>query len=145
MDATRPPTRLADLANLIILVVDDDDDTLELVAKLLEDRNARVLRASDASQAFEELQRVRPDLLVSDIGLPGEDGCTMMERVRALPGERGGFTPAIALTSHTQESDRRRALRAGFWRHLPKPVDFPLLCAEVSRLAGCQDAVKRPV
>lgn len=145
MDVTRPPPRLADLADLVILVVDDDADTLELLTKLLEGRNARVLRAGDASQALEELQRECPDVMVSDIGLPGEDGCVLMERVRALPRERGGFTPAIALTSHTQECDRRRALRAGFWRHLPKPVDFALLCAEVSRLGRCQDSVKRLV
>jgi CheY-like chemotaxis protein len=145
MDVARPSSRLADLSDLVVLVVDDDADTLDLLVSLLESRNARVLRAADAREALEEVQRAHPDVLVSDIGLPDEDGCTLMQRVRALPDELGGFTPAIALTSHTLECDRRRALTSGFWRHLPKPVDFTLLCAEIARLGRCRAAIKRPV
>jgi CheY-like chemotaxis protein len=130
---------------LVVLLVEDDADALEQLANLLESRNACVLRAGDAHTALQALQEARPDVLVSDIGLPGEDGFTFMERVRALPDERGGFTPAIALTARTAECDRRRALASGFWRHLPKPVDLGLLCAEVSRLGRCREAIKRPV
>jgi CheY-like chemotaxis protein len=127
---------------LVVLIVDDDTDALDLLVRVLQNRNAQVVRAESAAEALEVLQRSRPHVMVSDINMPDEDGFSLMLRVRALPAEQGGFTPAIALTALNQESDRRRALSAGFWRHLPKPVDANLLCAEVSRLGRSNDSTR---
>jgi CheY-like chemotaxis protein len=135
MDASRTLTRLADLSGLVVLVVDDDHDALDLLGTLLEACNAEVVRAHCAGEAFQKLREHLPDVLVSDIGLPGEDGYSLIERVRALPQAEGGFTPAIALTAYTRDCDRRRAFAAGFWRHMAKPVDVSWLCQEISCLA----------
>jgi CheY-like chemotaxis protein len=144
MEVTRPHHRLANLSDLLLLVVDDDPDALTLLVSLLEGHGAKVVAARSASEALDALQQTRPDVIVSDIGMPGEDGYSLIERVRALPEQLGGFTPAIAVTAFNQEHDRRRALTAGFWRHLPKPVDKSLLCAEISRLARGQASVRQP-
>jgi CheY-like chemotaxis protein len=141
--ATRPEPRLAgalrdppSLSEIHVLLVDDDADTLEALRHLLEQAGARVSTASSASDAFRALGSEPPDVLVSDIGMPGEDGISLIRRVRGLDPSRGGDVPAAALTAYTQQADRERALGAGYQAFLPKPVDPRELAAAVARLAG---------
>lgn len=135
MDHARADDAVTELMDLVVLIVDDDDDCRELLATLLESRNARVVCASSAQDGLERVRQTQPDVLVSDIAMPGEDGYSFIRRVRALPGKQGGGTPAIALTAFSQSRDRSEALAAGFTKHLPKPVDLALLCREIADLA----------
>jgi PAS domain S-box-containing protein len=102
-----------------VLVVEDHDDARELIAKVLEGAGARVMAASTTRQAVERAAAERPDLLVADLGLPGEDGYVLLNKMRALYPD----LPAIALTAYARASDRERTLGAGFNRHVIKPVD----------------------
>lgn len=124
------------LDGLRILVVDDAPDARELLTAVLEQRNAVVLTAASAAEAIEEIVRHRPDVLVSDIGMPNEDGYSLIARVRALSPEDGARTPAVALTAFARGEDRARALRAGFDMHIPKPVEPNELVIVVAGLAG---------
>jgi CheY-like chemotaxis protein len=126
----------APLEGLRILVVDDDPDARDLLCALLGQRGAAVSTASRAEDAFEQLITKRPDVLVSDIAMPGEDGYTLVGRVRALPADHGGRTPAIAVTAYAASSDRARALAAGFDHYLSKPVDLDKLVETLRALRG---------
>jgi PAS domain S-box-containing protein len=119
--ATRGP-RPAMLSGVSVLVVDDEPDALDLVRVVLEQGGARVTAAADAAAAMDALLKACPDVLVADIGMPGEDGYQFIGRVRALGAERGAV-PAVALTAYAAESDRAQALAAGFQLHIAKPVD----------------------
>ncbi len=130
-----------ELDGLRVLIVDDEPDTRELLAFVLTNCGAQVIQASSAAEALELLQREVPDVLVSDIGMPEEDGYSLIRRVRALPVESGGRTPAAALTAYAREEDRIRALMAGFQIHVPKPVGPSELVAVVANLAGRVGAV----
>jgi hypothetical protein len=116
-----PPAPFA-LTGLRLLLVEDQEDTREMLRIVLEDHGARVRAVPSAAEAFHCLREWRPDLLLSDIGLPGEDGYELLQRIRALPAAEGGLTPAIALTAYARAEDRERALRAGFDMHVPKPI-----------------------
>jgi len=121
------------LEGLHVLVVDDDADSLDLTALLLRDGGARVTTARSALEALSALELAAPDVMVSDLAMPGMDGYELMRRVRA----RGGsLLPALALTAHAMEGEVGRALDAGFRMHLGKPVDALALRAAVSRLSG---------
>jgi CheY-like chemotaxis protein len=111
-----------ELYGLKILVVDDDTDTRELIEWVLSRVGAEVVACASAREAMEALEKERPHILVSDIAMPEEDGLSLMRRIRALPRERGGRIPAIALTAHSMVTDRLQSLRAGFQSHVPKPV-----------------------
>jgi signal transduction histidine kinase/ActR/RegA family two-component response regulator len=111
------------IEGLSILVVDDDRDARDLLQTLFEGCNARVTLASSAEEAFATLRRIRPDLLVSDIGMPDQDGYALIHRIRALDAADGGLTPAIALTAYVSTNDRLRVLTSGFDNHVPKPVE----------------------
>ncbi len=124
------------LADLHVLVVDDDADTLDAVRQLLEQAGARVSTARSAAAGFEALCADPPDVLLSDVGMPGEDGHSFIRRVRSLDPSRGGRVPAAAFTAYTQVADRERALDAGFQAFLPKPVDPRELASAIARLAG---------
>jgi CheY-like chemotaxis protein len=124
------------LEALKVLVVDDDPDTLEALRHLLEQSGARVVVAASAEEALEALRQAPPDVLLSDIGLPGEDGLSLIRRVRGLDPRGGGAVPAAALTAYTQAEDRARALGAGYQVFLSKPVDPAELTAALARLAG---------
>lgn len=124
------------LSGLHVLVVDDDADTLEAVRHLLEQAGARVSTAATAADAFQALAVEPPDVLLSDIGMPGEDGISLIRRIRGLDPDHGGLVPAAALTAYTQASDRERALGAGFQAFLAKPVDPLELAEAVARLGG---------
>ena len=111
-----------ELYGLKILVVDDDVDTRELIEWVLKRVGAEVTSVGSAREALEVLERDKPHLLVSDIAMPDEDGYELLKKIRALPPERGGRIPAIALTAHSLVQDRLQSLRAGFQSHVPKPV-----------------------
>jgi CheY-like chemotaxis protein len=111
-----------ELYGLKILVVDDDVDTRELIEWVLKRVGAEVTSVGSAREALDVLEREKPHLLVSDIAMPEEDGYALLKKIRALPPERGGRIPAIALTAHSLVQDRLQSLRAGFQSHVPKPV-----------------------
>ena len=123
-----------DLRGLRVLVVDDEPDARELIGQLLREHGAQVDVAASAAEALLALQRIRPDLLLSDIGLPGRDGYQLMREVRALAPEQGGRTPAIALTAFARSEDRACALLAGYQMHVSKPIEVHELLAAVASL-----------
>ncbi|HEY4214066.1 MAG TPA: ATP-binding protein [Steroidobacteraceae bacterium] len=123
------------LAGMRVLVVDDERDARELLWRVLTDAGAEVVGAGSATEALSVIERVRPHVLISDIGLPGEDGYELIRKVRML-GEEVGRVPAIALTALGRLQDRTRALLAGFQIHLAKPVDSRELAITVASLAA---------
>lgn len=118
-----PAHKSSALSGVRVVVVDDEQDARELVAAALEHAGARVVSVGSAQEAMRAIADAPPALLVSDIGMPGEDGYELIARVRALPPELGGCIPALAVTAFTREEDRVRALLAGYTAHLGKPVD----------------------
>ncbi len=126
---------LPELAGVKVLVVDDAVDGRELACRMLEECGAEVLAAGDAHEALRLLEAHRPDVLVSDIGMPEVDGFELLRRVRALGPARGGGVPAIALTAFARAQDRVQALRGGFMAHLTKPVEPSELLATVASAA----------
>jgi PAS domain S-box-containing protein len=124
------------LARARVLVIDDEPDTRHALATLLSLSVAEVRTAGSAAEAFETLDAWRPDVVVSDVGLPGEDGYAFIRSLRARPAEHGGEVPAIALTGYGQTEDRARAAAAGFQMHLVKPIDPPELLAAIARVVG---------
>ena len=136
-----PPSRLSapELRGIRVLVVDDDDDSRDLVVSILEKCEAITSAASSAEQALSMIARECPDVLVSDIGMPGMDGYELMRAVRALPDVRFQNVPAVAVTAYARSEDRRRALAEGFQLHVAKPIEpaaFALAVARLSRGAG---------
>ena len=124
------------LARLRVLVVDDEPDARFLVQRILEGCGAVVSTAGSAEQAMQTLRTQSFDVLISDIGMPMEDGYSLIKRVRALPETKNRDIRAVALTALARDEDRRRALLSGFQMHLPKPVDPPELIAVVANVAG---------
>lgn len=123
------------LAGLRILIVENEDDARLLLNVMLTRQGAEIREADSVAYGFDIVQSWKPDLLVSDIGMPGEDGCSLIERIRALPPGAGGDTLAIALTAYTRPEDRTRILSAGFQIHIPKPIDLEELVASIAILA----------
>jgi CheY-like chemotaxis protein len=123
------------LDGLRILVVEDEPDARELLAAGLGQCGAEVTAVSSAREALEALAGAKFDALISDIGMPGEDGYELIGRVRKLPAEAGGLTPAVALTAYARAEDRLRAMRAGFEMHVSKPVELTELIVVISNLA----------
>jgi signal transduction histidine kinase len=124
-----------DLAGLRVLIVEDEPDTRDALMLVMSEAGAQVTGAADAEEALRELTVARPDVLVCDIGLPSEDGYALLGRVRALE-HAGPPIPAIALTAYAQESDRVRALEAGFLSHLAKPVEPTRLVGALAEAAS---------
>jgi CheY-like chemotaxis protein/two-component sensor histidine kinase len=125
-----------ELSGLRILLVDDEADSRDLLNFVLESCEAQVSTASSAAEAFELIERERFDVIVSDIGMPDEDGYSLIRKIRALSNEQGGNIPAIALTAYARAEDRVQALRSGFQMHIAKPVEAMELSATVANLAG---------
>jgi signal transduction histidine kinase/ActR/RegA family two-component response regulator len=117
------PGVAAVLFGVRVVVVDDEEDARDLVTAVLEQAGAIVTAVGSADEAMHAINERPPALLVSDIGMPGEDGYALIARVRALPAERGGRVPAVAVTAFTRGEDRARALRAGYTAHVAKPID----------------------
>jgi PAS domain S-box-containing protein len=131
------PAREAEVRpGLKVLVVDDDDDTREALRLILKQSGLAVETAASAAEALDKVQRLRPEVLLSDIAMPGEDGLALIRRVRSLPADKGGSIPAAALTAYASPAERDSALQAGFDWHVPKPVDPPELLHVIASLAS---------
>jgi signal transduction histidine kinase/ActR/RegA family two-component response regulator len=122
------------LTGVRVLVVDDEQDTRRLISTVIAQSGAEVTACASAGEALEKLKTWRPHILMSDIGMPGEDGYALIKQVRALPPERGGRTPAAALTAYARDEDRGRVLTAGYQLHIAKPFNPKELLAAVSDL-----------
>ncbi|MBW4605607.1 MAG: response regulator [Calothrix sp. FI2-JRJ7] len=123
------------LSGIHILIVDDDKDTRELLAQIIEGYEAKVTTTASASEALSVLVQLEPDILLSDIAMPQEDGYSLIRKIRSQPGDIQRI-PAIALTAFAREEDRKQALEAGFQQHLVKPVNPTELVTAVCRLGG---------
>jgi len=126
---------LPSLEGITVLAVDDEPDARNLLKRVLEECGARVFVAASAAEGLAIVLRERPDMIVSDIGMPSEDGYAFIRQVRKLKPEEGGRTPAAALTAFARAEDRTRALRAGYQTHVAKPVEPTELTAVVASLA----------
>jgi CheY-like chemotaxis protein len=124
------------LEGLRVLIVDDEADTLDLIVAVLSRCGAEVKAAADAATALTEFGRWKPDLIISDIGMPGEDGYSLIRKVRAQESGQHNRIPAIALTAYASVEDRLRSLSAGFQMHMAKPLEPSELIAVVANLAG---------
>ncbi|HTF38751.1 MAG TPA: ATP-binding protein [Blastocatellia bacterium] len=123
------------LEGLSILVVDDEPDARDLLTAILEERKAQVTTVASAAEAYETIEWLRPDVIISDIGMPGEDGYSLIRNVRLKEArDRQGWKPAIALTAHARVEDRLRALSAGYQAHVAKPVEPAELLAVIASL-----------
>lgn len=129
-----PPTSAVKLDGVRVLAVDDEPDTLDLVASVLRDAGAIVQTARSAAKALELFALFQPQVLISDIGMPEEDGYTFIRRVRNLPPAEGGEVPSLALSALARGEDRAKALDAGYTAHVSKPVNPDVLAAEVGKL-----------
>jgi PAS domain S-box-containing protein len=126
--------QLMSLEGVRVLIIDDEPDALEFLRFILERSSAKVAAVSSTDDAFAELERFNPDIIISDIGMPGRDGYDLIKSLRALPPERGGLLPAVALTAYARSEDETRALREGFQTHIPKPFDPSRLITVVATL-----------
>jgi PAS domain S-box-containing protein len=129
-----PVEEASRLDGLRLLVIDDEPDALELVSEVLREQGAEIHAAASARQALEALPDLKPHVVVSDIGMPEMDGIALIRAIRSLPADRGGGTPAIALTAFARAEDVERALTAGYQMHLTKPVEIAPLARAVARL-----------
>jgi signal transduction histidine kinase/ActR/RegA family two-component response regulator len=128
----RPAPSLERLDGLHVLVVEDNADGREVISMMLELAGAKVTAVGSAKEALEALESLQPDALISDIGLPDEDGYSLIRRLRSREAQRGGFLPAVAMTGFVLTEDRARILAAGFQVHVPKPVDSAELTAAIA-------------
>jgi CheY-like chemotaxis protein/nitrogen-specific signal transduction histidine kinase len=124
------------LDGLRVLVVDDEEDALDLVSSVLREHGAEVHSSHSSSAALEDFSHVHPDVVVSDIGMPHMDGYALIRKIRNLPPEKGGKTPAVALTAYARTEDAQRAFAAGYQVHVTKPVEPAQLATVVRKLAG---------
>jgi two-component system CheB/CheR fusion protein len=134
-----PPRKILDGTR--VLVVDDEADARDALVGLLERYGAQVRPAASVAEAMAALQTDLPDVLISDLGMPGEDGYELIRRVRLLPAEAGGRLPSLAVSAYATEEHRKKVMRTGFQKHLEKPVAPAELVAEVARLAGRWEGV----
>jgi len=125
-----------ELDGLRVLIVEDDADSRDLLIAVLRQCRAEVLAVPNVAEALDAFDTWHPQVLISDIEMPGEDGYALIRQVRARPAERGGHIPAAALTAYARAEDRMRALLAGFQIHVPKPVEPAELATVVASLAG---------
>lgn len=144
-EAVPSPESPSVLQGLQVLLVDDEADTLEVIATALQQFGAEVVSAASVRDALQYFSpdsgcaassRTLPDLLVSDIGMPEEDGYALIQKVRNLSPEAGGNIPAIALTAYARSEDQDRSLAAGYHKHLSKPVDLDQLVSAIAQLVG---------
>jgi PAS domain S-box-containing protein len=130
----RLPEQSLDLNGIKILVVDDETDSRELVAFLLEEQGAQVTATTSAHEALIALTQAKPDVLLSDIGMPDMDGYMLIQQVRTLAPEQGGQIPAIALTAYAGETNQQQVIAAGFQKHISKPIEPEVLVQAIAQL-----------
>jgi PAS domain S-box-containing protein len=133
------------LRGLKVVVVDDEPDVRDIICVSLQHLGADVVASSSAAEAFLAVQQHLPHVLVSDVGMPGEDGYKLLQQLRSLAPEQGGDVPAIALTAYARTEDRIRALSSGFQVHVPKPVELAELVTVIANLTGRLDQLNHPV
>ena len=132
-----PGTDHAGLDGLHVLIVEDDPDTATVLAELVAENGAEARTAASVAEALDVLGRWRVDLLLSDLGMPGEDGYALIEKVRRQESAQGAKAlPAVAITAYARKEDRESALAAGFDTHVAKPLDPEELLATVAEVAG---------
>jgi PAS domain S-box-containing protein len=136
VESGEPSGNLLLLNGVRVLIVDDETDSREVLTATLEQVGAEVTAVASASEALDAITQLTPDVLVSDIGMPLEDGYSLIRKVRQLKAEQGGQIPAIALTAYARPEDRMRALAAGFQMHIAKPLEPTELVTMVASLAG---------
>lgn len=124
------------LNGLRVLLVDDEAEARQIISTVIARTGAEVKACESASEALEMLVQWRPDVLMSDIAMPDEDGYSLILKVRSLPREQGGETPAAAFTAYARDEDRKRALDAGYQMHIAKPISSGQLVEMIARLAG---------
>jgi len=122
-----------------VLLVEDDDDSRKLLGTMLKHYGARVTSTKSAVEALKVFDGDLPDVMISDIGMPDEDGYQLIRKLRALPLEKGGGIPAIALTGYASRKDRERALTAGYQQHMAKPIEQVDMIAAIAVLIGRGD------
>jgi CheY-like chemotaxis protein len=122
------------LSGMRVLVVDDEQDTLNILRRALEQARAEVTTAPSAAAAYESFREGRPDVVLADIAMPEEDGYSLIRRIRELSPEEGGRTPAVAVTAFARAEDGDEAISAGFQVHVPKPVDPGALVELLARV-----------
>jgi PAS domain S-box-containing protein len=132
------PQQALNLNGINILIVDDEADTRELVAFVLEQQGAQVTAASSAQEALTMLPQAQPDVLLSDIGMPEMDGYMLIRQVRQLAPDQGGRIPAIALTAYAGDTNQQQVIAAGFQAHLSKPIDPNVLVHAIAHLIHLQ-------
>jgi len=124
------------LEGIHVLLVEDDEDSRKLLSVMLKQHGAEVTPASSAADAYRLFNEKLPDVLISDIGMPEQDGYELMRRIRELPVEKGGLIPALALTGYATRKDRDLSLSAGYHRHIAKPIEQGELVAAIASLVG---------
>ena len=124
------------LDGLRVLLVDDEPEAREIISTVIGRTGAEVKACISASEALAKVTEWRPDVILSDIAMPEEDGYSFIGKVRSLPREKGGETPAAALSAYAREEDRKRALAAGYQMHIAKPIGASQLVTMVAKLAG---------
>ncbi len=122
-----------------VLLVEDDDDSRKLLGTMLKRYGARVTSTKSAAEAFSVFDNELPDVMISDIGMPDEDGYELIRKVRSAPPDKGGLTPAIALTGYASRKDRERALQAGYQQHMAKPIEQTDMIRAIAALVGRGD------
>lgn len=122
------------LNGTVVLLVDDAPDVLHILSRILRKHGAEVITATSAPEAYKQLQYMKPDVIVSDIAMPGETGHDLMKKIRNLDIQEGGGTPAIALTAFSADADREASLSSGYQAHLTKPVQPPVLVHTIRTL-----------
>jgi CheY-like chemotaxis protein len=125
-----------ELSGTRVLIVEDEDDARDLLEEVLTRAGCVVSTASNVAEALARMDDAQPEVVVSDIGMPDEDGYSLMRRIRARDRTDGGTVPSIAITAYTSPIDRKRALQAGFDMHVPKPVRASALLAALRYLRG---------
>jgi CheY-like chemotaxis protein len=135
VERREPLLHTPDLEGSTVMVVDDEADAISLVKRIMEDCGALVKACTSGAECLDCIPKLRPDVVIMDIGMPGMDGYALIGKLRALSPDQGGRTPAVALTAFARSEDRRQAMLAGFDVHVAKPVEPGELVAVVSRLA----------
>jgi CheY-like chemotaxis protein len=122
-----------------VLLVEDDDDSRKLLGMMMKRYGARVTATKSAAEALKAFEGELPDVMISDIGMPDQDGYELIRRLRSRPAEKGGATPAIALTGYASKKDRERALSSGYQQHLAKPIEQADMIAAIAAAIGRGD------
>jgi len=132
----KPTEALMTLSGLQVLIVDDEPDVRELLTMVMSEHGAKAIAVESVVEVLKVLENLQPDVLLSDIAMPDQDGYTLIRKLRALEVERGGLLPAIALTAYARDEDCQEAIASGFQMHMSKPVDTTKLVMAVAKLAG---------